>query len=76
MEVDIPEDLSDGDINVALVSVGSGGQGLATTTFTVEGSDDDEVSSWLLVVAGVVASLVALVGARLYGRRKARYGRR
>lgn len=76
MEVDIPEDLSDGDINVALVSVGTGGQGLATTTFTVEGSDDDEVSSWLLVVAGVVASLVALVGARLYGRRKARYGRR
>ena len=76
IEVEIPDSLSAGDINVALVSVGANGRGLATTTFTVEDEDDGEVSSWLLVAAGVVASLVAIAGARLYSSRRARYGRR
>lgn len=80
VEVDIPESAGDGEINVALVSVGVNGRSLASTTFTVgeggEEGDDEEVSSWLLVSAGVIATLAAIASQQLYSRRRARYGRR
>lgn len=81
MEVDIPENLSDGEITVTLVSVGANGRALASTAFTVNdgeaGEDDGEgVSSWLLVAAGVVATLAAISAQQLYSRRRARYGRK
>lgn len=78
IDVDIPESVGDGEINVALVSVGPNGRSLASTTFTVEdgGGDDEEVSSWLLVSAGVIATLAAIASQQLYSRRRARYGRR
>jgi hypothetical protein len=78
IEVDIPENVSDGDINVTLVSVGENGRSLASTTFTVadgDGEEEPEVSSWLLVAAGVIATLAAISAQRLYSRRRARYGR-
>lgn len=78
IEVDIPENVSEGDINVTLVSVGANGRSLASTTFTVSESDGEEpeVSSWLLVAAGVIATLAAISAQRLYSRRRARYGRK
>ena len=82
IEVDIPENVSDGDITVTLVSVGANGRALASTTFTVgdgEGGAEDDgggVSSWLLVAAGVVATLAAISAQQLYSRRRARYGRK
>ena len=73
VEVDIPEDAS-GDIPVSLVSLGPDARVLASSQFTVEGGrDDGGVSSWLLVAAGLVATLVAIALQRLYSRR--RYGR-
>jgi hypothetical protein len=60
--------------------VGVNGRSLASTTFTVdeggEGGDDEEVSPWLLVSAGVIATLAAIASQQLYSRRRARYGRR
>ncbi|MEX0790483.1 MAG: hypothetical protein WD178_06885, partial [Actinomycetota bacterium] len=81
VEVDIPENVSDGGIAVTLVSLGPNGRALASTSFAVadgEGADDnsEEVSSWLLVAAGVVATLAAISAQQLYSRRRARYGRR
>lgn len=78
IEVDIPENVSDGDINVTLVSVGANGRSLASTTFTVSDADGEEpeVSSWLLVAAGVIATLAAISAQRLYSRRRIRYGRK
>jgi hypothetical protein len=79
IEVDIPDNVSEGDINVTLVSVGPNGRSLASTTFTVSDADGDEepeVSSWLLVAAGVIATLAAISAQRIYSRRRARYGRR
>ncbi|CAN5900593.1 hypothetical protein BH23ACT12_BH23ACT12_21810 [soil metagenome] len=81
IEVDIPETVADGDITVTLVSIGASGRALASTTFTVDdgegrGGDDDGVSSWLLVAAGVVATLAAISAQQLYRRRRARYGRK
>ena len=80
LDVDIPDSAGDGEINVALVSVGANGRSLANTTFTVDegggDGDDEEVSSWLLVSAGVIATLAAIASQQLYSRRRARYGRR
>ena len=76
VEVDIPEDV-EGDIPISLVSTGPDARVLASSQFTVEGGEDDEgVSSWLLVAAGLVATLVAIALQRLYSRRRALYGRR
>lgn len=77
LEVDIPDNVSEGDINVTLVSVGENGRSLASTTFTVSEGDGEEpeVSSWLLVAAGAIATLAAIAAQRLYSRRRARYGR-
>ncbi|HEX2149639.1 MAG TPA: hypothetical protein VHI31_05660 [Actinomycetota bacterium] len=79
IEVDIPETVSSGDINVTLVSVGANGRSLASTTYGVDGEDGggdgDDVSSWLLVAAGVVATLAAIGAQQIYSRRRARYGR-
>lgn len=75
IEVDIPEDVS-GDIPVSLVSTGPSVRVLATAQFAVDEDGDGGVSSWLLVAAGVVATLAAVASQRLYSRRRARYGRR
>ena len=76
VEVDIPEDV-EGDIPISLVSTGPDARVLASSQFTVEGGEDDEgVSSWLLVAAGLVATLVAIALQRLYSRRRTLYGRR
>ncbi|HEX2053986.1 MAG TPA: hypothetical protein VHJ78_09720 [Actinomycetota bacterium] len=76
VEVDIPEDV-EADIPISLVSVDEDARVLASSQFTVEGGEEDEeVSSWLLVAAGLVATLIALAIQRIYSRRRARYGRR
>ncbi|HVL49887.1 MAG TPA: hypothetical protein VM754_00095 [Actinomycetota bacterium] len=77
VEVDIPEDVS-GDIPVSLVSLGPDGRVLASSQFTVEGDaeDDNGVSAWLVVAAGLVATMMALAAQRMYSRRRALYGRK
>lgn len=71
VEVDIPEDAT-GDIPITLVSRGSDAKVLASSQFTVEDGDSDEgVSSWLLVAAGVLATIAAFAVRRLYSARKA-----
>jgi hypothetical protein len=59
------------------VAVDGDGNVLASTQFDVDdGEDDNDVSSWLLVAAILVATIAGIAVQRLYSRRRARYGRR
>ena len=76
IEIEIPEDVT-GDIPVSLVAADGDANVLASTQFEVdEDGDGSDVSSWLLVAALVVATLVGIAVQRLSSRRRALYGRR
>ncbi|HEX2179990.1 MAG TPA: hypothetical protein VHL54_10830, partial [Actinomycetota bacterium] len=76
IEIEIPEDVT-GDIPVSLVAADGDANVLASTQFGVdEDGGGADVSSWLLVAALVVATLVGIAVQRLSSRRKAMYGRR